>query len=150
MAEFAASNTCGQAVVADGNLVVNVCVSKIVGAFGHRTDEHTDTLRGAQAINVASDGLHFCVKTQCNFAAIWRQVICDWVLDDPEQLFLRVSRPDGKPVEQLHHQAGEALERARNADGRRDFNQHIFRCRDVYLKFAGLVDGRIEKGEKAL
>jgi hypothetical protein len=53
-------------------------------------------------------------------------------------------------MQELDHQAGEALERARDADGRADFDQYTLGGVDVDLQFARFVDGRIQKREKAL
>lgn len=150
MAELAACDTCREAVVADGDLVVHVRVGKVVGALGHGADKDANALRAVQAVDVAPHRLHLGVKAERHFAAVGRQVVRDRVLDDPKQLFLRVSRPDGEPVQQLHHQAGEALECTRDADGRRDLDQNIFRRQDVDLELASFVDRRIEEGEEAL
>lgn len=53
-------------------------------------------------------------------------------------------------MEQLDHQTGKPLERSRNADGRIDFNQNTLGCVNEDLQAPGLVDGRIQQGEKAL
>lgn len=53
-------------------------------------------------------------------------------------------------MKQLNHQAGEALESSRNSDRRTHFDEDSLRRVDVDLQFAGLVDRRVEEGEKAL
>jgi len=53
-------------------------------------------------------------------------------------------------MEELNHQAGETLERPRNPNGWRNFDEDTFSGMDVDLEFAGLVDWGIEKGKKAL
>lgn len=150
VAELAASNTGRKTVVADRNLVIDVGVGKVVGTLCHGTDKDADALLGIQAVDIAPDGLHLGVEAQRDLAAVRRQVVGDGVLDHTEELFLRVSRPDGKAVKQLHHETGEALESTGNADGRRDLDQDILGGEDVDLKFAGLVDRRVEEGQEAL
>lgn len=103
MAELAACNTGRQAVVADRDLVIDICVGKIVGTFRHGADKDADALLGVQAVDIAADGLHLSIETQCHLPAIGRKMVCNRVLNHTEEFFLRVSRSDGKPVKQLHH-----------------------------------------------
>lgn len=77
-------------------------------------------------------------------------MIGDGVLDDLEQLFLRVGGADREPMQQLDHQAGEALEGSWNAHCRTDLDQDALDCLDIDLELSGLVDGGIEQGEEAL
>jgi hypothetical protein len=77
-------------------------------------------------------------------------VIGDGVLNDLQQLFLRCCRANGESVKKLNHQTGEALEGTRDADGRADFDQDTLCCVNVDLEFAGLVERRVEEGEKTL
>ena len=53
-------------------------------------------------------------------------------------------------MEELDHQAGESLERARDADRRADFDQNALGGVDVDLQLSGLVDGRVEQSEQTL
>ena len=53
-------------------------------------------------------------------------------------------------MKKLDHQTGEALEGTGNADGRADFDQDTLCCVNVNLKFAGLVERRVEEGEQTL
>jgi hypothetical protein len=53
-------------------------------------------------------------------------------------------------MEQLDHQACEALERAGNADCRADSDKHVLRRLDVNLQLARLVDGRVEERKQTL
>lgn len=150
VAELAASNTGRKTVVADRNLVVDVGVGEVVGALGHGTDKDADALLGIQAVDIAPDRLHLGVEAQRHLAAVGRQVVGDGVLDHTEELFLRVSRPDGKAVKQLDHETGETLEGTRDADGGRDLDQDILGGEDVDLELAGFVDRRVEEGQEAL
>ena len=77
-------------------------------------------------------------------------MVRDWVLDDFEKLFLGSRRPNAEFVEQLNHEAGEALECARDANSRRDFDEHAFGGVDIDLELASLVDGRVKEREKTL
>lgn len=53
-------------------------------------------------------------------------------------------------MEELDHEAGETLEGSRNTDGGVDFDEDSLGGLDVDLEFTGLVDGRVEEGEKTL
>jgi len=46
----------------------------------------------------------------------------------------------------LHHEAGEAFECAGEPDGGVDFDEDALGRVDVYLEFAGFVDGGVEEG----
>ena len=72
------------------------------------------------------------------------------ILDDLQELLLRVGALDGEPVEELDHQAGETLECSRNTDRRRDFDEHTLSGLNVDLELPGLVNGRVEEGEQTL
>lgn len=72
------------------------------------------------------------------------------VLDDFQQLLLRVCGSDGKTVQELDHQTGESLEGTGNAHGGANFDENAFGRVDVYLELSGFIDGRIEEGEEAL
>lgn len=150
MAEFAAGDTGRQAVVADGDLLVHEGIGKIVGALGHGSDKDADALVLVERVDVVAHTHDALVKTQGDLTAVGGEVVGDGVLDDAEQLLLRVSRADREAVEQLHHQAGEALERAGDADRRRDLNEDAFGGLDVDLQPACLVDGRVKEGKEAL
>jgi hypothetical protein len=50
----------------------------------------------------------------------------------------------------LHHEAGEAFECTGYANGRIYLDENAFSGVDIDLKFAGLIDGRVEEGEKTL
>ena len=53
-------------------------------------------------------------------------------------------------MQQLHHEAGEALEGAGDADGGGDFYEDAEGRGDVDLEEAGFVDRGVEEGEEAL
>lgn len=150
MAELAAGNTGTETEVADGDGVVLEGVGKVVSALGHGTNEDTDALLGPQSPDVVVDTDDGGVETEGDFAAVGGQMVGDGVLDDLEQLLLRVGGPDGETMEQLDHQAGKPLEGAGDADGGRDLDEHPLGRVDVYLQLPGLVDGRVEQREQAL
>lgn len=94
MTKLAAGNTGRQAKIADGDLLVHVCVGKIVRAFCHGANKDADTLVRIKTINVASDMRHGSVETEGNLTALGREVIGDGVVDDAEKFLLGVGRPD--------------------------------------------------------
>ena len=71
-------------------------------------------------------------------------MIGDWILDDLEQLLLRIGRAYGESMKELHHQTSETLEGAGNANGWTDLDQDAFGSVDVYLQLSGFVDGGVE------
>lgn len=150
MAELAARDAGTQAVVADTDRLVLEGVGKVVVSLGHGAHEDADALLRTQRLEIVAHPDHRRFIAHSDFAAVGRQVVGDGVLDDPQQLLLRVGRADGQTVKQLDHQAGESLERAGNADGRVDFDQDSFGGMDVDLELAGLVGRGIEQGKKAL
>ena len=72
------------------------------------------------------------------------------VFYDFKEFFLGGSRAYGKAVKELYHETGEAFESPGDADGGRDFDEDAFSGRDIDLKFAGFVDGGVEKGQQTL
>lgn len=150
MAKLAARDARAQAIVADTNRIVLERVGKVIAALGHGADEHADTLVLAQRLDVVVDAHDGGLEAEGDLAAVGRQVVGDGVLDDAQQLLLRVGGADGQAVQELHHEACEALEGAWDADGRADFDQHALGGVDVDLESAGFVDGRVEEREEAL
>jgi hypothetical protein len=150
VAELAAGDARREAVVADGDLLVDPGIGEVVRSLGHGADKDADALIGSKRVDVVTDAHQRRVKAERDLAAVGRQVIGDGVLDHLEELFLCVGALDGKAMQELHHQAGETLERARDADRGRDLNKHTLGGLDVYLEFPGLVDGRVEEGEETL
>lgn len=90
IAEFAACYAGTEAVVTDTDRIVLDMIGKIIVAFGHSSDEDTNTLFGAQIRNIVCYPNHFSVKTQGDLATTGRQVVRNWILYHFEQLFLRV------------------------------------------------------------
>lgn len=150
MAELAARYAGRQAVVADGDLLIDILIRKVVGALGHGTNKDADALVLAQAVDVLAHPHNRGVEAERDFAAVGRQMVRDGVLDHLQELFLRVGALDGQTVEKLDHETSEALEGTGDTDGRRDLDQDTLGGLDVNLQPSGLVDGRIEKREEAL
>ena len=88
MRELAASNTCGQAVVADTDGLVPEGISEVVFAFGHGSNKDTNTLVGLEGIDIVSDSDDLGVETQGHLPAVGREMVCDGVFDDLEKLLL--------------------------------------------------------------
>jgi hypothetical protein len=53
-------------------------------------------------------------------------------------------------MEELDHKASESLKGTWNADGWADFDENAFGGVDIDLKFACLVDRRVEESEETL
>lgn len=98
MAELAASHACRQGIIADTDRVILELIGEIIFALRHRTDKDTHALVGAKALYVIIDAHNRRIKGESDFAAVGREMVCDRVLDDLEQLFLRVCRADGKAM----------------------------------------------------
>lgn len=77
-------------------------------------------------------------------------MIGDWILDHLKQLFLRVGRADGQPVQQLHHQSSKSLEGAGYSHRWADLDEDALGGMNVYLEFSSLVEWRVEQGKKTL
>ena len=122
MTELAACDARTQTVVADTNGVILERVRKVILALGHSSNKYTDALFGAQRLDVILDSHNRGFVTERHLAAVWRQMVGDWVLDDFEKLLLRVSGTDGESVQKLNHETGEALESSRNANRGVDLN----------------------------
>ena len=150
MAELGAGDRGREREVGDTNLLVHVLVGKVVAALGHGADKDADGLVWVQLLNVLAHLDDWCVEGEGDLAAVWWEVVRDWVLDHLEELLLRVGGADGETVEELHHQTGEALEGTWDADRWADFDEDALGGGNVDLEEACLVDWRIEEGEEAL
>lgn len=138
--ELAASHAGTKTVVADRDRVVLEFVGEVITALGHGADEHANALVWLQTLDVVARPDHLGFEGQRDLAAIGRQVVGDGVLDNLEQLLLRVGGADRQPVQQLYHETGESLEGTGNADCRADFNQDALGGMDIDLQLAGFVD----------
>lgn len=150
MAELTARHTGTQAVVADTDGVVFERVGKVIVTLGHGSDKDANALVGAQRLNIVGGPHHGRLETQSHLPAVRGKVVRDGVLDDLQQLLLRVCRADRKPVKELNHQTGEPLESSGNAHRGVDFNQNPFGGVDVDLQSSSLIDGGVEEGEETL
>lgn len=90
VAELAAGHASGEAEVTDRYLIVHVRISEVVRTLGHGTNEDADALVGVELVDVAADTHGWGVKTESDLAALWGQVVGDGVVDDAEELLLRV------------------------------------------------------------
>lgn len=94
MAKLAAGDAGRETEIADGDLLIDVCVGKVVGALSHGTDKDADTLIRVEPVDVAPDMGDRGVEAESDLAALGRQMFGDRVVDDAEQLLLRIGRPD--------------------------------------------------------
>lgn len=150
MAEFTARHTCTQTVVADTDGVVLEGVGKVIVTLGHGTNEDANALVGTHGLDVVGGSHHGGLETEGHLPAVGGEVVRDRVLDDLEQLLLRVCRADRQPVKELNHQTGEPLEGSGDTDGGVHFDQNPFGGVNENLQSSGLVDGRVEEGQEAL
>lgn len=150
MAEFTAGHTSTQAEVADTDGVILEGISKVIMTLGHGTDKNTNALICIQRLDIVCCSDHGCLETESHLTAVGRQVIGNGILDDLQQLLLRVGRADGEPVKELNHQPGKPLEGPRNTHRGVHFNQNPLGGMDKNLKLASLVDGGVEKGQETL
>jgi hypothetical protein len=148
--ELATGDASRETPVADGDLLIYKLVREAVSALGHGTDEDAHALLGAQVFYPVSYAHQRGIEAEGDLTAVGRKVVGDRVLDDTQQLLLRRGRSNREAVEELNHQTGEALEGTRDSDGGRDLDQDTLGRANVYLQFAGLVDGRVKQGEEAL
>jgi hypothetical protein len=124
VAELAAGNASAEAEIRDADGVVLEAIREVVFALGHGANEHTDALAFVQAFDIVFDSHHRGLVAERDFAAVWRQMIGDGVLDDSEELFLRGRAADGQTVQQLDHEAREPFKGTRDPHRRRDFDQY--------------------------
>lgn len=94
MAKLATGDAGRKAEIADGDLLVDVCVGKVVRALGHGTNKDANALIRVEPVDVAPDVGDRGVEAESNLAALGRQMLSDRVVDDSEQFLLRVGRPD--------------------------------------------------------
>lgn len=150
MAELATGHTGTQTVIADTDRVVLEGIGKVIVTLGHGTHEDTDTLLGAEGLDVVAGPDDWSLETQGHFTAVGRQVIGDGVFDDLKELLLGVGGADGQTVQKLHHQASKTLEGTGNADRGVDFDQDPFGGMDEDLELASLVHRGVEQGKQTL
>jgi uncharacterized FAD-dependent dehydrogenase len=122
MTELAACYTGAEIEVADTDGIVFELVRKVVLALGHGSNEHSDALLRAQALNVITYPYDLGIKTESNFPAIGRKMISDGVLDDLDELLLGSSGTDLMPVKELNHETSKSFERSRDSDSWADFD----------------------------
>jgi hypothetical protein len=150
VAELTACNAGTEVELANGDRVVLDLVGEVVAAFGHGSYKNGDALILVQVVDVVADPHHLGVETQRDLAAVGREMVRNGVLDDLDELLVGAGGADLVPVEELHHETSEALERARYPHGRADLDEHAAGSLDVDLKLPRLVDGRVEQSEQAL
>lgn len=90
MAELAAGHTRAETVIAYTDRIVLERIGKIIPPLRHSTHKHADALLGTQRLDIILHPDDRRVETERYLAAVGRQVVCDRVLDDLQQLLLRV------------------------------------------------------------
>ncbi len=150
VAEFATRNAGRETIIADGDLLVDVLVCEVIGSLGHGSDKNADALLLLQALHILAHADQGGVEAQRILPAIGGEMVRDGVLDDLQELLLRVDRSNRESVQELDHQPSESLEGTWDADRWADFDENPTGGMDVDLEHARLVDRRVEEGEKAL
>lgn len=150
MAELAARYTGRETVVADGDLLVDKFIGKVIRTLGHGTNKDANALLGSHALDPVPHAHERSIETKCHLAAVGRQVVGDGVLNNSQKLLLRSRGANRQTVQQLHHETGKALEGSGNTDGGRNLDQNSLGCVNVDLQLTSLVDGRVEQRKQAL
>ncbi len=150
MAKLTAGDARAQREVADADTIILPLIGKAVLPLGHGAHKDADAFVAAQPRHVVPDAHDRRVEAQRHLAAVRGQVVRDVVLDHLQELLLGGGAADREAVEELHHEAREALEGARDADGGGDFDEDVAGGVDVDLELAGFVDGGVEEREEAL
>jgi len=143
VAKLTACNAGTEVELANGNGVVLDLVGEVVVTLGHGSDKDGNALVLVQVVDVVANAHHLGIETQCDLAAVGRQMVRDGVFNDLDELLVGRGGADLMPVEELHHQSSEALESARNSNSRADLNEHAAGGLDVDLELARLVDWRV-------
>lgn len=155
VAEFAAGDTGAQPEPAHADLVhgrafVPQHPLEVVPPLRHGPDEDRAALPAPEPLDVLARAHDGGLGAQRHLAAPGGQVPRDGPGDDLEQLLGGGGGADGQAVQELDHEAGEALERAGEADGRRDGDERVVRGGNVDLQEAGFVEWGVEEGEETL
>ena len=122
----------------------------------HGTDNEADGRRRAgrigrnEARRQAQGGVQSPLARHAVHARTGGKVLGEGILDDLHQARGGTGRLDFHFMQQLYHQAREALVRAGDADGGVDLDQHILSGADVHLETSGLVEGRVDQGQQFL
>lgn len=98
IAELATGYAGAETEVADTDSIVLECVCEIVLTFSHCPDEYADTLLGSEVRYIVCYPHYVCIMAERDFAAIWWEMIGDWILYHFEEFFLRIGRADAKTM----------------------------------------------------
>lgn len=90
------------------------------------------------------------VGRERELVGVGREMRCDGILDDLEQLLGSVDAPDEELVQQLDHEPREPLEGARDPHGRVHFDEHALGGVDVDLEQPGFVEWGVKQGKETL
>lgn len=95
---LSASDGRAQGVLANRNLVIDKSIGEAVLAMSHCSDEDDDVLILWYLLQIRGyfDGCR--IEREGNLVRIAWQMVCDWVLDDFEQLFASIDGADRQLV----------------------------------------------------
>jgi hypothetical protein len=88
MAEFAASNTRTETVIADADGFVLESVGKIVLAFGHGSDKDTYTFSGSQVLDIVLYPDDFSIKAESDLSTVRGKMVSYGVFNDFQEFLL--------------------------------------------------------------
>lgn len=78
-------------------------ICEVIVALRHGSNKHANALVVVQTLDIVSNPHHFRIKAQCNFSAVRREVVGDWVFNDVDQFLLGGCRANLVSVEKLDH-----------------------------------------------
>lgn len=90
MTKLAARDAGGKTIIANGDLLVHVLVGEIVSTFGHGSNEDAYAFTRIEVFYVIPGADDLGLEAQGDLPAVGRQVIGNRVLDDAQELLLRV------------------------------------------------------------
>lgn len=98
IAELSTGYAGAETEVADTDSMVLELVCEVVLTFSHCTDEDADALLRSEIRDIVCYPHHGRIMAERDFAAIWWEMVGDWILDHFEKLFLRICRADAKTM----------------------------------------------------
>lgn len=98
IAELSTGYAGAETEVADTDRIVLERVCEVVLTFSHCTDEDADALLRSEIGYIVCYPHYVRIMAERDFAAIWWEMVGDWILDHFEKLFLRIGGADAKPM----------------------------------------------------
>jgi hypothetical protein len=126
-------------------------VRDLDASSGHRSkDEHDGSVVGYFGADEVGGVVELALVRHAEAARARGQVARDRTLDNLEKHVGAVGGADLEAVQQLYHQAGEALEGTGDTTLRVHLDQHVLLGVDVHFDLASLVQGAVQHGHQLL